>query len=304
MGWARLLVAISDAERDSRLLEEKAREAGVRVLDWRTLPHRFSHKSSVSTFFILGSGSSVNKLSSRQWACVKNSISVGVNNWAAHPFIPDMYALESVPRVGDGKDLRRAFEMLSRKEVIEAEPLVLVLRPSSSRELPEIELLPGVLRDQLRFYGRVTPPTRRLRNLRSDLGLLFRALQRKKNSVFVDSGASILRLVGLGVASGCATIVFAGVDLNGTQYFWEENPDILSGHPTWDPRNNQRPAVTGGVGGMAHETMETLTRPFSVTEMLRAMAPVIEHNFGVKMFVASPQSALAAFLPVYGWDGD
>jgi len=92
---------------------------------------------------------------------------------------------------------------------------------------------------------------------------------------------------------GYSKIVLVGVDLNNTEYFWENNRDYdLNLIPEW-PANNQQSAK--------HETMGTLIRPFSVPDMVIALKSAAETGFGAKLYIGSPKSELAQYLPLYPW---
>lgn len=153
------------------------------------------------------------------------------------------------------------------------------------------------------FYGRVSPFTRRRENLERDLSLgLASALPRFQSVVF-DSGASVVRMVGVGLALGLQRIVLTGVDLNGLEYFWENNPNYKFSARRPRPVNNQTGYWSGRATSLAHETTFPGRRPFSVQVMIASLAQALAKDFGVEMFVASQKSSLSSFLPVYDWDG-
>ena len=56
-------------------------------------------------FFILGSGESINSISSKQWSFIKSQRSIGLNHWMCHLFVPDFYMIEGL-RLPEGQKLQ------------------------------------------------------------------------------------------------------------------------------------------------------------------------------------------------------
>ena len=46
------------------------------------------------TLFILGSGSTINKISDKQWGKIDDHDSIGFNFWLVHDFVPDFFKFE------------------------------------------------------------------------------------------------------------------------------------------------------------------------------------------------------------------
>jgi len=282
-----------EARKEELFVKRRGADAGVQAFDWRELRRLKPPKRDGETFFVLGSGSSVEELSSRNFHEIGRNASVGINNWPLHPFVPDFYSFESVPRVGDGKDVYRALRMLTRIDILERGPLLLVLRPKPEADRGIFDAVPAGLRPNLRYYGRISPATRRVERLAGDIAHYFDRIAPARRSVLLDSGASVVRMAVVGLLLGYRNIAFVGVDLNGSPYFWEANPSYLEQQNSIAPVNNQRP------GG--HETLSKTTRPFSVLEMIEALAGFVTGSGG-RLSVASDSSALAGFLPLYSWE--
>ena len=298
--WLRLSLALAEARAERNYLANRAAAATVRVFDAERLSNELRATKKSDTLFILGSGASVQQLTTAQLENIGTHLSVGINNWGVHPFVPDIFALESMPHVGDGLDFERALKLLRRRDIVLARPHILVLRPRSTREFKALTSLPSRLESRVNFYGRISPATRILANLDRDLRQLLPMLLLRYPGVFVDSGASIVRMVSVALALGCSRVVFVGVDLHDTRYFWEDNPmfKFTSDHPR--PKNNQPLIATESEGQPSHETLLVGPRPFSVLDMLRCMHN-IQTALGLEMLVASPTSKLAEFLPIYEW---
>ena len=267
--------------------------ASVSLLSPDCLRGKLGPDSGADTFYILGSGASIEDLTREHFDHIAQNSSVGINNWGVHPFVPDIYSFESVPWVGDGQDFPRAMGLLDRGDIRARRPDILILRPKTSSEIDKISVLPDELRTSVSFYGRVTPATRESRNLAGDIAGYFAHVVPRYPSVLLDSGASVVRMTVLGILLGFRRIVLAGVDLNGSPYFWERNPDYLADLVSLPPVNNQ---VTS-----THETASSSNRPFDVITMLRALGVFFQTEKGGQLLVTSPDSALAEFLPIETW---
>jgi hypothetical protein len=286
-------VVARESRVEEKFVRTQAESVGVHVFEPQEFGGKLKDKPSADTFFILGSGASINALTPGNFGEIARHRSVGVNNWPVHEFVPDIYSFDSVPWVGDGHNFRRSLDLLHREDIVRARPLVLVVRLRDPQAIEVLGTLPPELRERVHFYGRTLPATRKAKNLNSDVrDLIARVLPRTKGIV-LDSGASIVRLIGIGLSLGYKKIVLAGVDLNDTRYFWENNPSYSAESLVNTPINNQN--------GATHETTSTWIRPFSVVDMVRALANAVSEDFNGQISVVSPKSELASFLPVYSW---
>jgi len=295
MANIRVGISLREARREQEHVQEQSRLAGLPAFTPDSFARLLPCKPDADTLFILGSGPSVRELTASQFAHIEKQRSVGINNWGLHKFVPDFFSLESVPSVGDGQSLQRALDLLRRSDIEQAQPALLVLRPRTGEHLHALESLPRFLQGRTMFYGRISPTTRKRSNLDHDLGLTLQELLDRFPAVFVDSGASILRMTGLAAALNLSRIVFVGVDLNTTSYFWENNRDYLLDSRAAAALNSQDRTSS------LHETMSTQSRPFSVIEMLGSMQKVLSAQQGAEMFVASENSELATIMPTYHW---
>ena len=279
-----------DARRESSFTLRQAEIASVRLLSLDRVRGKLGPDSGADTFYILGSGASIEDLTREHFDHIAQNSSVGINNWGVHPFVPDIYSFESVPWVGDGQDFPRAMALLGRSDIRSRRPEILILRPKTPSEIDKISVLPDELRTSVSFYGRVTPATRESGNLVQDLHSFFAKLSPRHSALLLDSGASVVRMVSLGILLGFRKVVLAGVDLNGSQYFWEKNPSYVSERANLTPVNNQL--------NMTHETNMTAPRPFAVATKLRAINTYFRNQHGGTLMVTSSHSALSSFLPV------
>ena len=289
-GLLRLWVMKSEVKRERNFVRKVASEGGFRFLgDDGGVD--LDPTSPETALFILGSGSSIEMIGDKGFQKIRSGFSIGVNSWPLHTFVPDVYAYE--PINDQQSDYFRMLSLLNRPDVIEKVPALLILRPRNQLEKSELMQIPQQLIGKTFLYGRLTPATRRVGNLSGDLRrFLLYARRHRTLTVLVDSGATIVRLASLGLLLGYKKVVFVGVDLNNSRYFWEANPEYLtrSGFKSFD--SGQRQSL--------HETMSPENRPFVVTDMIRCLSEVARSHFGAQLYVESGHSALSEFLPTYG----
>lgn len=285
----RLRVMEVEAERDFQFVRRVGLDVGLRFLGDGG-ESEFRSSVDRETLFILGSGSSVESIDEKGFEEIARGLSIGVNAWVLHTFVPDVYAYEPVD--DERSDHFHTLGMLNRPDVLERNPALFILRPRNQLEKSQLSQIPPELVERAFLYGRLAPATRKVGNLSGDLFEFFRdARRRSALTVLLDSGATIVRLASLGLLLGYKKIVFVGVDLNDSRYFWEENPTYLERRGISSFDSGQR--------GPTHETMSPINRPFVVTDMLRSLAHVAESHFGARFFVSSESSALSEFLPTF-----
>jgi hypothetical protein len=264
---------------------------GLAVLDTDFLA-QFRAKSS--TLVVLGSGESVEEVTPSQWELIGDCVSVGINSWLVHDFIPDIYCFEQVQSSLDADARDSMSTLLGREEVVNRAPAVLLLRPHSETSPDRIIEIPSDLRDRTRVYGRTGVVTQDRRNLVRDLRQLIRysAKGRLPESIVLDEGMSVARVLSLGVRAGFSSIVLVGVDLNSTQYFFDINPSYLArrGMEDYNPWKKR---------GSVHGTEETKTRTFAASTFIPALAEAARQEAGTQIYISSSSSALVDHLPVF-----
>ena len=255
----------------------------------------FERSQTRGTFFILGNGATINSLSQSDFSVIDEGFSVGLNGWPLHPYAPNVYSFEFG---NDAKPLDEQMETLVALALSKGDrhpTPVMFLRPSSQK-LPKLaEWLESLDPRRLWFYGRANLVTRRVENIERDLRAALSFLSRgKKDSVLLDNGASVVRMISLALLSGFKEIVLAGVDLNHSQYFWFDEDFI---HRHGDFRHSYPRAEAD-----SQLTLSTENRPFSTYEVVCALAEVAETDFKARLFVAREGQALSADLPTYRFD--
>ena len=281
----------SQIQRAKRIVQFAVEQYGWNPMFGNSLGELRKRKKA-EQLFLLGSGSSVNQIPPAMWRKMQSQVSIGINHWTLHNFIPDIYAIETVP------DHRRSalaspypleinhlnhLKVLDRRAIHDANVSIWCLAPLSHGENMQLLNIPKELWHRTFLYYRYTPVTRKLSNLSKDLRQAIQGLSLEDSSFVVpDSGASLIRLMILGLVSGFSEVVLVGIDLS-TNYFWQEQgADIV----------DERFALfEQPMTGKHHETLSKINRPFSVIEVVQALSGIYAER-GVTLRVEAFPSQL------------
>jgi len=271
---------------------------GLSVLDIASL--RSSYLGDVNRpFFILGNGSTVNSLTEKQFTLMAKGVSVGVNAWPVHPFVPTMYSFEYhkysfSPDAGLTFLLRKAEERIKRNQETHNAPLLL-FRPGLPAGVSAVGELTAMMKANALIYGRANLLSETESALAADLELLLDGEHRSqyRQAVLPDNGSSIVRLVFLALEAGFKEIVLIGVDLNGSDYFWYD--------PQFIEKNRDYRDILVREPGDSTLTRETNDRPFDTSQFLFHLSLAAEKTLGAQIFASDKRSTLAEKLPLYDW---
>ena len=299
MGWlssARFLLWFIRALRDQRQSIFIAAKLGLKVLDLRHF--KLSDDKESDTLFILGSGESVSELDENQFSRIANHLSVGINLWVSHDFVPDAYSFEAGPFPPLTNEIPQMVHMgrdLARPEVLTRKPKVLLLRPGAPSRESQFLPIPQQLRARTYVYGRSNVPELYSRIAKLGVRDFLRSYLRVRapRHALPDNGATVVRMIFLGLALGYQKIVLVGIDLNRSSYFWY-SPGFVKSRPELRsifPRPVER----------SHDTTDTENRPHNTRELIMWIAQAVRKANGAQLFVANSSSSLATDLPVYPW---
>lgn len=248
-----------------------------------------------SKLFILGNGSSINELDPPAWQEISRHLSVGLNAWPLHPFVPNYFSFEFAADTVDlNSELKRLVERAeksSRKQASNA----LFLRPPSHASPSLLTWLASVFPNRKQIYGRSNLGSRDPRNIAPDLRKILLALKAELAplSVLPDNGSSVARLICAGLLGGYSEIVLSGVDLNDRPYFWFED-DFITSHGDF------REMCPRGTGGGV-QTLSKESRPFSTKDFIAQLDEVARSDFGATICVTSENSSLYPLLELYSF---
>jgi hypothetical protein len=176
------------------------------------------------TLFILASGSSINKISPARWDAIARHDSIGFNFWPIHPFVPNMYFMEAIS-TNHPHEMFELFCRMARqrakdyfrvtKVVTELRYVLPAKRFAGLEEFPgpwfTLHTFPVPATSQSEFaYG--------LSYLRSN-GLFDTADQ---INVLFKQASTLSSLIALAIRMQYRIIVLCGVDLNNSEYFYQD----------------------------------------------------------------------------------
>ena len=177
-----------------------------------------THISS-DTAVILGSGSSVNDITNEQWEKLKTFDLWALNNWVYHPYIvPNFYHIET--KLFDAEIVK---ERLNEKW--EQYKNVVYLLPATKPEL--VKIIGHEEEAQLYEYSYIK------RELYKHCDAHYRIIP--KGPIVRSYNASITALIDMIYKLSYKRIIFVGVDLYDSKYFWTGNDPIYGKvHMQWN----------------------------------------------------------------------
>jgi len=271
---------------------------GLSMLDIASL--RSSYLGDLDRpFFILGNGSTVNSLTEKQFCLMARGVSVGVNAWPVHPFVPTMYSFE-YHKYSFSPDaeltflLRKAEERMEKSQETVNAP-ILLFRPGLPAGVSAVGEVTPIMKANALIYGRANLFSETESALSADLELLLGGDHRSqyRQAVLPDNGSSVVRLVFLALEAGFKEIVLIGVDLNGSDYFWYD-PQFIEKYKDYRHILVREP-------GDSTLTRETSERPFDTSQFLFQLSLAAEKTLGARIFACDKRSVLAEKLPLYDW---
>jgi hypothetical protein len=176
------------------------------------------------TLFVLASGSSINQMLPSRWKVIGQHDSVGFNYWPIHSFVPTMYFLETIS-TNHPREMFPAFCRIAKQRAKDYKDVVKVVtelhralpakRFAGSEELPgpwyTLHTFPVAASTEAEFaYG--------LRYLRSK-GLFDPA---DRFSLVFKQASTLSSLISLAIRMRYKAVVLCGVDLNHSEYFYQD----------------------------------------------------------------------------------
>lgn len=260
-----------------------ARTYGLQIINFEEL-----NQYSDRTFFILGSGETINDLTLNQWEAINNGFSVGMNKWLLHRFIPDATSLEKDWHKDFYRHLYQPNRLLGTK-------FKFLFYPSGN-----VKSFGGFpfdfdskIIDKIRIHNgaRMISGTRdELDALHSSVGYLdiVRKKMERQGLNFEQKG-SVYRLIQFALAAGFKHIVFCGVDLSNTKYFWESDD--------FENVTQAEIASLNDQSGQIHATEVREKNALPISEVIESLAQALKGN--VTFQTSSRKSKLAEIIDVW-----
>ena len=250
-------------------------------------PAEFKAREGQS-FFILGSGGSINDLNSNQWAQIKAGFSVGMNKWLIHDFIPDATSLEKNWHI-------EFYERLYNDERLKDSKLKYLFYPAGN--VLEYEGFPfqvdEAIKSKIRLHNgarNIVKSRAELDQFHSDPAYLKKVAHKlSSGGLNFEQKGSVYRLVQFALAAGYSHIVFCGIDLNNVAYFWDQT-DLLQ-------KRGLESFMLKDQKGKIHATEVKSGNSLPMSEVIQSLQSGLEGK--VHFETSSAQSKLAEFLSVW-----
>ncbi|MCL1629153.1 hypothetical protein M3N55_10455 [Roseibaca sp. V10] len=239
-----------------------------------------SRKQS-DTLVVLGSGRSINRLTDADWQRLDRDYdTLGLNFWMLHPFTPRFYQFEAGPT----DDRTRQLEDFLTERAARMAHVMMIYKDMERNQL-DLSRLPDTTVQSLRVLNKVNLPVTTEPRLERALALVRSIGLTRATGLLLFARASIVQAATFGAEMGYKRIVLAGVDLNDTRYFWDEDPQ-LSWFSTAQP-------------GTIHRTMDPTLAGVTVDRVLMIVRDQWLAPTGVELFCGHASSALHPRLPAF-----
>lgn len=246
-----------------------------------------SRHRSGTTLFILGSGSSINRMTDEQWQTVRAHDSMGVSFWPLHEFVPTYLCLEGPP-----DDRAAALYGLLEARADEYRDVPIIAKGGAQRF--DEDRFPPALRDNLYYSRQMIVPARDEAEFRRSLRWLkaLRLLdpQRELDEVPMTR-SSLTYTLFIAIAMGYRTVVLCGIDLKSTGYFYSEEGAPGVKHPELVPHTGQQ--------GQVHLTFDPSLHPLTIDRIVCGVRDEIFAPLGAELYIGSRESALYPELPYF-----
>lgn len=251
------------------------------------------------TIFILGSGSSINKISEERWRIISSHDSIGFNFWFCHKHIPSFYTFETigteVPEqlLGEsGRNLslnvQQAFYRETAKKEAEYAPVIKFVTDIMPSRIPFIEGLPSGFRENLYAVPIVSTFARNELEIAANISYLLNTDTFQPSFTIkklFKSRASLSALITFAVKAGYQRIVLCGIDLNNSTYFYQDQEQY--------PSMASCPIFPSG---KVHLTLKAI--PFGIDLVIYELKRQVLDPRGIEIYVENRSSALFPKIPV------
>jgi hypothetical protein len=245
--------------------------------------------------FILGSGASINDVSTEQWQDIKGQFSLGLNNFYIHSFTPNVYFCEFV-------DNPEFLELIYRE-----------LLDNPARKDAKVMLAGRYILFRGGGYRKPTVQTPTLYITRSVkirsksiLKQLLNAYYSPRSGCLTHHISNLDTAIHYCVQKGFKNIYLMGVDLTDDGYFWDQGNSSVYAQARHFIRSfhNQVEYQKDDAGRHATASNRVAERlgNFTILEYIDLLQKDILKPLGVQLWVCNPRSLLASILPVYNME--
>jgi hypothetical protein len=245
--------------------------------------------------FILGSGASINEISKQGWKNISEGVSVGLNYWIIHDFVPSLLMFE-IPR---SERANYFFNILHKKKsVYQGVPMLLKGLYLNRTHFNKIHKLyrkfPKELLSEIYLCQEFPIPGKNDVEYTKALNMLFKLdffKKRENATTLAQYRGTVMCAIIFGIIAGFKNIVLCGVDLNNTNYFYEEDKIYYESKGLTVPPTGQE--------GVVHKTNIRLKNSLPISDAIVILSKFYSKHMNGKICVANKNSALYPTLDYY-----
>jgi len=188
----------------------------------KSISEIYRHKKSETAIF-LGSGPSINNITPKQWDLISDFDSWTMNNWLYHPFVPSFYHVEAKPynrKLWKKRKSEMGDKFKNTVFIVNKDRRYLLDLIGNEKYIYEYQMNKINITNQpiIPKYTSDTDPNILTCNLNSSMTLLLELLLRFEYK----------------------QVVFFGVDLYDSNYFWTGKPEFGKVHAQWNKDHEGR----------------------------------------------------------------
>jgi hypothetical protein len=278
---------VSIIKERNKIKEIEIKKKGGEIANYENL---IKYKKS-DTLFILGSGASINEISSKQWEEIKKHDSLAFNLFVLHNFVPTYYHLEFTREIHP-----YYFQIIQSKwDKIKEVPLMVNYKHvESNKPLSDYRWLNNTL---------FTNPYFLYNNnlIKKYLKYFYSVEKLKENNFNIHYRGSLSLMISLGILLGYKKIVLMGIDLNNNEYFFHDkhlynsflHKKVIDFHLSLIEKNYGNRKVH------ATADRDLFKNDLTIEEFIDIFNSVIKRASKTKIFIGSNKSLLSKFLEHY-----
>jgi hypothetical protein len=248
----------------------------------------------------LGNGYSISQLTSKEWEIVKASDSVGVNGSIYHPFVPDFYMYE--PAVTHRQHLF-FLDVLKRREDEYAKVPLVIHFPHAIERKRDFSSLYNRPLTYFNVPIQVNTPSK---------VLLTKALNwflssKNEKSLQMHHAASLSYITMAGALMGFRKIVYLGVDLNDSRYYFHADNATSLEREYVDIHDEIEREIRKRSKNSLHPTADKSSTAkygcLTIIDFLDFLNSRLKDR-GIELYTGNPNSKLVEIMPVFKLGSD
>lgn len=245
-----------------------------------------NHKRS-DTLFILGSGSSINQITDKQWNTIEQHDSIGFNFWIVHDFVPDFYKFE-LDLSEKNKRTDYYYQILDKKWELYKNKIIIYNHFDSKKDVP-VQILQKLADNKIYYPRYIYIPGREIKSFNMSMKFLkmFEKYILNRPCLFAKR-SSITLLISLALMWDYKKIVLCGIDLNNSKYFYDDAY-----------YKEKYPGLNSGQSGLVHMSFDSKKNPFTIDKIIMCINDIMIQNTGKQLLVLNKSSALYPSLSKY-----